>query len=75
MFKINERFSKKNYYLSLLPKYRTTPVFIFEKNGSIVFENKSANVQMPNINIANSLNYFGGGLRMAKKNIIGVLDG
>jgi response regulator RpfG family c-di-GMP phosphodiesterase len=55
MFKINERFSKKNYYLSLLPKYRTTPVFIFEKNGSIVFENKSANVQMPNINSTTDL--------------------
>ena len=42
VFKINERFSKDNYYLSLLPKYRTTPVFIFSDNGEIVFENKPA---------------------------------
>jgi len=47
MFKVNERFSKKNYYLSLLPKYRTTPVFIFE--------NKSANIQMPKINSTTDL--------------------
>jgi len=39
-FKINERFSKKNYYLSLLPKHRTSPVFIFDKKGKIVYENK-----------------------------------
>jgi len=31
LFKINERFSTQNYYLSLLPKYRTSPVFIFDK--------------------------------------------
>ena len=40
--KINERFSKDNYYLSLLPKYRTSPVFIFLADGKIAFENKSA---------------------------------
>jgi len=40
--KINQRFSKDNYYLSLLPKHRTTPVFIFNKEGEIAFENKPA---------------------------------
>jgi len=38
-FKINERFSKDNYYLSLLPKHRTSPVFIFDEHGAILFEN------------------------------------
>ena len=37
--KINERFSIKNYYLSLLPKYRTSPVFIFDSKGKILFKN------------------------------------
>ena len=41
-FKINERFSKDNYYLSLLPKHRTTPAFIFSDTGEIAFKNKSA---------------------------------
>ena len=40
--KINERFSKDNYYLSLLPKHRTSPVFIFDESGNIAFENKPA---------------------------------
>jgi len=40
--RINERFSKSNYYLSLLPKHRTSPVFIFSEDGKIVFANKLA---------------------------------
>ena len=39
---INQRFSKENYYLSLLPKHRTSPVFIFNEDGTIAFENKPA---------------------------------
>ncbi|WP_457747096.1 HD domain-containing phosphohydrolase [Sulfurimonas sp.] len=39
---INEKFSSKNYYLSLLPKYTSTPVFIFNKDGELVFKNGSA---------------------------------
>jgi len=42
IFKINERFSKDNYFLSLLPKHRTSPVFIFNDEGGIAFENKPA---------------------------------
>jgi len=49
-FKINERFSKDNYYLSLLPKHRTTPVFIFSQTGEIAFENKPAKQISANIN-------------------------
>jgi len=41
-FKINERFSIKNYYLSLLPKYRTSPVFIFDYKGAILFQNSAS---------------------------------
>jgi len=40
--KINHRFSKDNYYLSLLPKYRTSPVFIFNEEGAMLFANKEA---------------------------------
>jgi response regulator RpfG family c-di-GMP phosphodiesterase len=42
ILKINERYGFKNYYLSLLPKYRKTPVFIFDENGKIVFQNDSS---------------------------------
>ncbi len=42
ILKINERYGFKNYYLSLLPKYRKTPVFIFDENGKIVFQNNSS---------------------------------
>lgn len=55
-FKINEKFSSKNYYFSLLPKYRTTPVFIFKNNGNMVFENKSALYELPKIKHATDLN-------------------
>lgn len=42
ILKINERYGFKNYYLSLLPKYRKTPVFIFDAKGEIVFQNDSS---------------------------------
>ena len=42
IFKINSRFSKNNYYLSLLPKHRTSPVFIFNNEGNILFQNDPA---------------------------------
>jgi len=41
-FKINNRFSIKNYYLSFLPKYNSSAVFIFSYDGKIVFENEVA---------------------------------
>ena len=47
--KINNRFSKDNYYLSLLPKYRTSPVFIFNGEGKMLFSNKEAQMAFPNI--------------------------
>ena len=42
IFKINTRFSKENYYLSLLPKHRTSPLFIFNAKGEILFANDSS---------------------------------
>jgi response regulator RpfG family c-di-GMP phosphodiesterase len=49
IFRINERFSQNNYYLSLLPKYRSTPVFIFNEDGKIVFANKLAKTTFPHV--------------------------
>ncbi len=49
-FKINNKFGIKNYYTSLLPKYRKSPVFIFDKNGKIVFANKSSRSKLSEIN-------------------------
>jgi response regulator RpfG family c-di-GMP phosphodiesterase len=48
-FKINERFSRKNYYLSFLPKYRSSPVFIFDKKGESVFKNGAGENELTNI--------------------------
>ncbi len=43
LFHINERLSKENYYLSLLPKYNTSPVFIFDKTTKkVLFQNRYA---------------------------------
>lgn len=55
-FHLNERFSKKNYYLSLLPKYRTLPVFIFDDAGEIVFANEPAKHICHNVKDFNDLN-------------------
>jgi len=48
-FKINERFSIQNYYLSLLPKYRTSPVFIFDNKGNILFKNSASETELSSI--------------------------
>lgn len=49
IFTINKKFSLHNYYLSLLPKYRTSPVFIFNNQGKIVFKNRAADIAFKNI--------------------------
>ena len=41
-FKINDIMSRKNYYLSFLPKYNPSSVFIFDKDGELVFKNDAA---------------------------------
>lgn len=48
-FKINERYSIQNYYLSLLPKYRTSPVFIFDNKGKILFKNSASETELSEI--------------------------
>ena len=42
-FKINERFSIHNYYLTFLPTYNPSAVFIFNAGGEIIFKNNAAN--------------------------------
>ena len=56
VFKINDRYSLKNYYLSLLPKYRTSPVFIFNNKGKVVFQNSVTEKLLPIINHSSDLN-------------------
>ena len=53
--KVNERFGKENYYLSLLPKHRTSPVFIFNDRGNIVFKNKPAKIIVGDIDALSDL--------------------
>jgi len=47
LFHINDKFSTENYYLSLLPKYTSTPTFIFNDEGKLLFRNDSANKILP----------------------------
>ena len=54
-FKINERFSIKNYYLSFLPKHNPSAVVIFSDEGKIVFKNKATDEKFDFINSANDL--------------------
>lgn len=49
IFKINERFSINNYYLSLLPKYRSTPVVIFNRDGKIIFQNDATHLNVSEV--------------------------
>ena len=64
---------KANIYLKINPEI--APSFINQGGAKRKVLKISINVQIPNVNIANSLNYFGGGVRVAKKNIIGVANG
>lgn len=49
LLKINEKYGIKNYYLSLLPKYRASPVFIFDKKGHPLFKNSAAETLLSHI--------------------------
>ncbi|MFT5835793.1 MAG: putative two-component system response regulator [Sulfurimonas sp.] len=49
IFKINKKYSLNNYYLSLLPKHRPSPVFIFNSSGEIVFKNNTADKELSHI--------------------------
>lgn len=48
-FKINERFSSKNYYLTFLPKHNPSAVFIFNKKENLVFKNAAAAKELPDV--------------------------
>jgi response regulator RpfG family c-di-GMP phosphodiesterase len=49
LFKFNEKYSLNNYYLSLLPKHRPSPVFIFNSSGEVVFKNNTAENELSHI--------------------------
>jgi len=42
IFNINHKYSSENYYMAHLPKYNPSAVFMFNSDGNIKFENKSA---------------------------------
>ena len=48
-FHLNERFSSKNYYLTFLPKYNPSAVFIFDMSGKVVFKNSAAKKDLPEV--------------------------
>ena len=48
-FKINEKSSVGNYYLSFLPKYNPSAVFIFDMKGELVFKNDAAAKKLPSV--------------------------
>ena len=45
----------KNHYLTLLPKYRTSPVYIFDKDGNTVYRNEAATAVFSTINTIHNL--------------------
>ncbi len=55
IFKINEKLSRKNYYLTLLPKYNLSEVFIFNKNGDILFQNDASKKTLEKIDSLSDL--------------------
>ncbi len=56
LFKINERFSIKNYYLSFLPKHNPSAAIMFSANGKIVFKNRATDAMFDFIGSATDLN-------------------
>lgn len=48
-FNINKKYSLNNYYLSLLPKYNPSAVFIFDLDGNMVFNNQTASTELSNV--------------------------
>ena len=55
-FKINDRFSKRNYFLSFLPKYNPSAVFIFDIDGDIIFKNDAGEKKLPTVVSPNCIN-------------------
>ena len=55
LFKINGKYSLKNYYMSHLPKYNTSAVFMFNKKGDIYFQNESAKEKFQHVENFSSL--------------------
>jgi len=51
-FRINEKFSLKNYYLSFLPKHNPSAVFIFNNQGNLTFNNCAAEKNFAEIETA-----------------------
>ena len=49
ILKVNERFSKDNFYLAFLPKYNPSAVFIFDEREKLVFKNKAALRDHPDV--------------------------
>ena len=50
LFDFNTKLSEENYYLSLLPKYNTAPVFIFDnKTKELLFRNSYASSMFPDV--------------------------
>ena len=49
LLNINKKLSVKNYYLSLLPKYNPSSVFIFNLDGNTVFKNQTASNELSNV--------------------------
>lgn len=57
LLNINKRLSKTNYYLSLLPKYNASPVFIFDADKKLLFQNDNAKKVFTNVSQLSDLHY------------------
>ena len=57
LLNINKHLSQTNYYLSLLPKHNTSPVFIFDADKKLLFQNDNAKKIFTNISKLSDLNF------------------
>ena len=55
LFHLNDHFSSKNYYLTFLPKYNPSAVFIFDMSAKVVFKNDAARKALPNVHETNCI--------------------
>jgi len=49
LFKINDKLRLKNLYTSYLPLYNPLPVFIFDPEGKMLFQNEASKIALPEV--------------------------
>lgn len=64
---INDKLRLKNFYTSFLPAHNPLPVYIFSRDGKILFQNDASRALMPKVT---NLRDFGLQLRMTGESVV-----